>query len=183
MKVNSSLSLSEIINESGTNPFNCYQCNKCTAGCPVAFEMDITPAQIIHALRLGQLNIVFNSKTIWLCSSCETCSTRCPQDVDIAAVMDACRITASRKKILSKVPEIKSFFDSTLGNIRFFGRLYELGLLAALKIKTGELTKDIDIGWKMFFKGKLKFIPERPKTANEVKKIFKKIREIEGDNG
>ncbi|MBU2572747.1 MAG: 4Fe-4S dicluster domain-containing protein, partial [Elusimicrobia bacterium] len=84
--------LDDIAKESGQNVNLCFQCKKCTAGCPVADEMDITPTQVIHAIRLGQNDLVLNSKTIWLCASCETCTTRCPQEVDIARVMDACRI-------------------------------------------------------------------------------------------
>ncbi|MBI4946909.1 MAG: 4Fe-4S dicluster domain-containing protein [Bacteroidetes bacterium] len=56
--------------------------------------MDYSPSQIIHAVRLGMIELVLNSNTIWLCASCETCTARCPQDVDIAKVMDAARIIA-----------------------------------------------------------------------------------------
>jgi heterodisulfide reductase subunit C len=177
--IHSSVSASEIISESETNLFSCYQCNKCTAGCPVAYEMDYTPAQIIQAIRLEQLDMVLSSKTIWLCSSCETCSTRCPQGVDIAAIMDACRIMATRKGIKARVPAISSCFELMLNNMRFFGRIYEVGLIFALKLKTGEYTKDIDLGRKMFLKGKLKLLPEKPTTYRKVRKIFDKIREIE----
>jgi len=176
------ISREEIISESGSNLFSCFQCGKCGAGCPIAYEMDYAPSQIIHAIRLGQLELVFSSKTIWLCSSCETCSTRCPQGVDIAAIMDAARILASKRKIKAQVPEIKSFFDSALSNIRFFGRLYELGMIIALKLKTGGMTKDIDVGRKLFLKRKLKILPEKPKTSRQVRKIFDRVHRIERDS-
>lgn len=57
----------------------CYQCKKCTSGCPLVFQMDYSPSQIIYAARLGMKELVLNSNTIWLCASCETCTTRCPQ--------------------------------------------------------------------------------------------------------
>ena len=72
----------------------CYQCKKCTSGCPLVFQMDVSPSQIIYAGRLGMKELVLNSNTIWLCASCETCTTRCPQDVDIAKVMDVSQILA-----------------------------------------------------------------------------------------
>ena len=169
----------ELISESGTNPCNCFQCNKCSAGCPVAYEMDLTPSQIIQAIKLGHLGLVFSSRTIWLCASCETCSTRCPQGVDIAGIMDACRILAKRKKIRAQEPAIHSFFESMLSNMRIFGRLYEIGLILALKLKTGELRKDMDIGLKMFFKGKLKILPERVANTKKMRKIFDRVGEIE----
>jgi len=83
----------------GENVNLCYQCKKCTAGCPVVHDMDYTPTQIIHAVRLGMKDLVLKSKTIWLCASCETCTTRCPQDIDIAGIMDAARIIAKREKV------------------------------------------------------------------------------------
>ena len=65
----------------GQNINLCYQCRKCSAGCPIVYEMDYTPTQIIQAIRLGMKDLVLKSKTIWLCTSCETCTTRCPQDI------------------------------------------------------------------------------------------------------
>ncbi len=81
-------------NESGQNVNLYYQCRKCAVGCPVSYAMDHTPAQLIHGMRLGMDDLVLKSKTMWLCVSCETCTTRCPQDVDVAMVMDAVKIIA-----------------------------------------------------------------------------------------
>ena len=72
-------------------PFNaaeCFQCRKCTNGCPASFAMDLFPDQIIRLAILGQTAEVLQSRTIWVCASCETCSTRCPNGVRIAELMD-----------------------------------------------------------------------------------------------
>jgi heterodisulfide reductase subunit C len=66
----------DIINVSGEKINNCYQCKKCTAGCPITFAMDILPHQIIKYIQLGLEEKVLTSKTIWLCAACETCGTR-----------------------------------------------------------------------------------------------------------
>jgi len=137
----------------------CFQCRKCAAGCPVAFAMDLTPTQIIHAARLGLEDMVLNSKTIWLCASCHTCTTRCPQDVDIARVMDAARILAIRRGVKPSVKSVRRFFYTAVKNIEQFGRLYELGLILAMKLKSGEYTKDMKLGLEMYKKGKLKILP------------------------
>ncbi|GAI09389.1 unnamed protein product [marine sediment metagenome] len=73
------------------NIYACYQCGKCSAGCPSISEMDISPCEIIRLVQLGQEKEVLNSKTIWICSSCFTCVTRCPKGVDLAKVMEALR--------------------------------------------------------------------------------------------
>jgi len=137
----------------------CFQCRKCAVGCPIAFAMDLTPTQIIHAASLGLEDTVLNSKTIWLCASCHTCTTRCPQDVDIARVMDAARIVAIRRGVQPSVKSVKRFFYTAVKNIERFGRLYELGLIMALKLKSGEFTKDMKLGMNMYKKGKIKLAP------------------------
>ena len=164
--------------ESGQTIGVCYQCKKCTAGCPVAYTMDITPTQIIHAIRLGLKDLVLNSKTIWICASCETCTTRCPQDLDIAKVMDAARIIAQRERIKPKVKDVPAFFSTAIKNIRFFGRMYELGLIMMLKLKTKQFFKDMDLGMKMFKKGKMKIFPNIS-SIGKAKKIFSKVKKME----
>ena len=171
--------------ESGVDVNLCYQCGKCAAGCPVAYEMDLTPTQIIHAVRLGQKDLVFNSRTMWLCAACETCTTRCPQEVDIARIMDTVKIIAQREKVKTKVPEIRAFYNVTLQNIRWFGRMYEMGVimmlkLMILKIKPQDLFKDLLLAPQMFKKGKLKLMPTRTNTK-AMKEIFSRVKKMEAE--
>jgi heterodisulfide reductase subunit C len=137
----------------------CYQCRKCSAGCPMSYAMDYTPAQLIHAIRLGLKDLVINSKTMWMCSSCQTCTTRCPQEVDIAKIMDTVKIIAVSEGIKPPVSSVHIFNKAALRNIKWFGRMYELGLIGDLKLRTFEFFKDMGLGVKMFLKGKLKIIP------------------------
>ena len=72
----------QVREETGQSVFNCYQCGKCTAGCPLASEMDYSPHQILRMLQLdlpGMEEEVLGALSIWLCLTCETCATRCPQ--------------------------------------------------------------------------------------------------------
>ena len=164
--------------ESGQNVNACFQCRKCAVGCPVAFAMDLTPTQIIHAARLGLENIVLKSKTIWLCASCQTCTTRCPQDVDIARVMDSARIMAVRRGVKPPIKAARSFFITAVNNIRWFGRIYELGLFIVLKMKSGELTKDMRLGRQMFMKGKIKLLPSL-RGMRDARRIYRAVRKKE----
>ena len=82
---------------SGQNLMDCYQCGKCSAGCPVVEAMDILPNQIIRLAQLGLEDELLNSKTIWLCASCITCTSRCPKGVDVARIMEALRAIILRK--------------------------------------------------------------------------------------
>ncbi len=168
----------EVFEESGQDVNLCYQCRKCAAGCPVSFAMDYKPSQIIHAIRLGMEDVVFNSKTMWLCASCETCTTRCPQEVDVAKVMDAVKIVALRRGIKPTVPQVASFYRAALANIKKCGRMYELGMIIGLKLRTFEFFKDAQLGMKMFKKGKLKMIPSLT-GAVRTWKIFSRVKSIE----
>ena len=170
-----------VFNESGQNVNLCYQCRKCAAGCPVSYAMDYKPAQLIHAIRLGMDDLVFKSKTVWLCASCETCTTRCPQEVDVAKVMDAVKIIARRRKIKPTIPQVASFYRAALSNIKKCGRMYEMGMIVGLKMRTFELFKDAGLGMKMFRKGKLKMIPSLT-GALRTWKIFRRVKSIENRN-
>ena len=77
---------------------DCYQCGKCSAGCPMAEKMDVLPNQLLRLVQLGKIDKAAASEAIWLCVSCLTCSTRCPKSVDCAGVMDALRQIALEKE-------------------------------------------------------------------------------------
>jgi len=163
--------------ECGENVYLCYQCKKCTAGCPVAEHFDLTPNQLLRAAQFGQKDLILNSKTIWLCAICETCATRCPQGINITAIMDVFRIMAQREGIKPKVLAVPDFYKATLRGIGLFGRMYELGLMGELYIRQflrGDLDfrqlfrEDMGMALKMFRAGKLSPIPSRgkpPKTG------------------
>lgn len=69
----------EVEKASGQKMAECYQCGKCSAGCPMVGYMDLPPSQVMRLIQLGRRDTVLGSRTIWLCASCETCTTRCPQ--------------------------------------------------------------------------------------------------------
>ena len=91
--------LEEVIDVSKVDIRACYQCRKCSAGCPVVSAMDILPNQIIRQIQYGRREKVLTSGSIWICASCHTCSVRCPNDIDFAQVMDSLRHIALRSGI------------------------------------------------------------------------------------
>jgi heterodisulfide reductase subunit C len=88
--------LIEVEELSGQNLYGCYQCGTCSAGCPFAEEMDLSPDTVIRYLILGK-DEVLESKTIWLCASCFTCAERCPRDLSLTKIMEALRVVLLRK--------------------------------------------------------------------------------------
>ncbi len=84
---------------SGQNLAACYQCGKCSAGCPSADRMDNIPSQFIKLLQLGMEEEVKRSNTAWICLTCFVCTVRCPKGIDIARIMEAARLVESRKNV------------------------------------------------------------------------------------
>lgn len=157
--------------ELGENVYLCYQCVKCTSGCPVAEFFDWQPNQIMRALQLGQEDIALESQTPWLCASCQTCSTRCPQGLDIAAIMDFLTREALASGHKPQVPEAKIMNEAFLREVRLWGRSYELGLMAEIKLRTGNLFKDLDLGAKMISKNKFPFLPHPARRPGKAKPL------------
>ncbi len=174
--MNSSPIFQDFALKSGINVQDCYQCQKCSAGCPVAFAMDYKPNQIMQMVSLGMKDRVLSSKTIWVCASCYTCSTRCPNDIDIAKVMDWLRQTALREGVAPAEKEVPVFHAALLDTIRARGRVYELGMMARYKMKTGRYWDDFKLGWKMFTKGKLKLWPSGISRKKEIAVLFGKSK-------
>lgn len=144
----------------GENVFLCYQCLRCTSGCPVAEYFDLTPNQVLRALQLGLDEQVLDAKTPWLCAACQTCTTRCPQELDVAGIMDALASIALEDGREPGVPEAALFNKVFLRNVDLFGRLYELGLVTEMNLRTGHPFRDVGTGLQMIRKGKMKLLPE-----------------------
>ena len=105
----------------GQNINRCFACGTCTAGCPVR-EIDdkYNPRKIIRMVLLGMREKVLKSDFIWLCSTCYTCYDRCPQGVQLTAIMTALKNIAAREGY------IHPSFKQQAKLLKNFGRLYEV---------------------------------------------------------
>jgi len=175
--------LTEIL--AATHWTDCYQCGKCTAGCPVAAAVDMTPNQVVRALQLGNFEKALASGAIWACVSCQTCSTRCPQTVDCAGIMDALREVSLQRGLAS--PEQKTvvaFQQAFLNNLRRNGRLDEIELIAEFKLRALPserslrfLFKDAGLAPQLQTRGKLHLRGEKVKDRALVRRIFARCGE------
>ena len=154
----------------------CFHCRKCTAGCPTASAMDVKPNALVKLVQRGERAKALGSSAIWLCASCETCTTRCPCEIDVAKVMDTLGIIARREGKVSE-KNIQLFYDSFLDSMKQHGRLFEMGTLLAYNIKSGRMFTDADLGPKVMAKGKIHFLPKNIKGRDKVEKIFARFRE------
>jgi heterodisulfide reductase subunit C2 len=169
----------EVEQRSGTPVSACFQCHKCSTGCPVGPEMDFLPSQVMRLVHLGLEKEALGSQAIWLCASCEACTTRCPQAIDIAAVMDALRMMAIDRQTELADAHGKQFNRSFLSSVRHHGRVFEMGMMAFYKLRTGDLFSDVDKVPQMLAKGKLSLLPKRSGSAGEVREVFRRAEKEE----
>jgi heterodisulfide reductase subunit C len=168
--------LATVQSHGGEKVSRCYQCRKCTNGCPLAFAMDVMPNQVMRMVELGLRDELLACKTIWVCASCQTCTTRCPNDIDVAHVMDTLRQLSQEAGVPPAEPNVVKFHQAVLDSIRRHGRLFELGMVAGYKLATREWVADAKLGWEMFKRGKLKFWPGSVRAKGEIRAMFDKQR-------
>jgi len=150
----------------------CFQCGRCSAGCPVSEYFDLQVMEVVRLASYGMEDILLASRTIWLCAACETCATRCPNEIEIAGLMDVLRSLALKKGVLPAERCVPLLHKSFLDSVKHWGRAYEIGMIAGYKLRSGDLLGDMKLGLEMFTKGKLKLLPQGIKSKEEVRQIF-----------
>ena len=167
---------------SGEDIHRCFYCQKCTIGCPTAYVMEHKPAQLLRLIQLGQEEKVLGSSAIWMCVSCETCGTRCPNQIRLAPVMDVLRQMAMEGNYAPQ-PSVYALHQSFLDSIKLWGRVHELSLIMEHKVRCllakpplffQGLISDLMMGGDLILKGKIAFLPERIKRLGEIKKLYEK---------
>lgn len=164
----------------GTSVEACYQCGKCTAGCPVAHFMDLMPNQIVRLVQLGKLDKAMGNEGIWHCVSCQTCTTRCPQSVDCAGIMDVLRqMSFEQDKAAPALRRVLLFQKVFLDNVRRNGRVNELELTGFFKttaflkdFNIPLLMKDALLAPQLFQRGKLHLLGGKVRDRAVVRRIF-----------
>jgi len=165
---------------SGQNISACAQCGKCSGGCPVLPDVELSPNRVLRMVQLGLEDELLRSESIWHCSACGTCNGRCPMGIDIVRILDALRTLAHRAGHPGGVSAVWTFYRAFLDCIRQFGRLSEIALMGGYNINSGHLlTNVIKAPW-FILKGKLSISPHTVKRVDRLQRVFKRIEEIEG---
>ena len=159
---------------------DCYQCGKCTAGCPRSAHMDKKPNHLIRMVQLGNVEGALKAGAIWQCVSCETCTARCPKNVDCAAVMDALRQVSYQRGMTSKEQAAVVLFQKAfLDSVRRNGRLNEIEMMVQYKLegfatirRLGFLLNGAMLAPRMKMRNKLHIIGEKVRDRGLVRRIF-----------
>ena len=169
---------SRALEEASGQPISaCYQCRKCTAGCPTAYAMDLDPAQIVRMAQLGQREALLTSQAIWLCVGCETCGTRCPNQICVGRLNDALMAMAVEAGAPVGQRDVYQFHVAFLNSIRRFGRVHEVTMLVEYKLRAGNLLADLDLGLKLLLAGKLPALPRLIRGRQQIAQLFDRLRD------
>lgn len=171
------LTFGRLVQERCQEPIlQCYYCQKCSAGCPIAFAMDYKPAQVLRLVQLGQKDLVLGSTAIWMCVGCEACGTRCPNQIRLAPLFDTLRYMALEGGYKPE-PAVYWLHRSFLDSIRLWGRVHEMSMLAQYKVHNPlgkDFIADMKVALYLFVKGKILSLPERVHRLAEVRRLYKR---------
>lgn len=166
---------------SGERIKRCIQCGTCTGSCPVSYAMDISPRELIALFRAGEMETIMKSRTIWICASCYSCTTRCPSGIKITDIIYALKRTAMEKKYESNAPQVQTLANLFVANLMAYGRLHEGTLIRKYYMKTNiwKMFGLISLGKKMFSTKRIAPFPKKIKQHEALSRIIKKAQEIE----
>jgi heterodisulfide reductase subunit C len=145
--------------------------------------MDILPHHVIRLAILGQEEQVLGSETIWVCSACQTCTTRCPNGIDIAGVMDWLKEEAVKRGRTIPDAQVAAFHYFFLESIQAAGgRLSESRLLRRYTLykmrrqpNLTELKQNLNLGWKLWKRRRVRLTgPPALRGKGQIKEIYRK---------
>jgi Fe-S oxidoreductase len=127
-----------------TGVFNCLECGKCTASCPVARrDPDFSPRRTIEKALEDLVDEIETDRLLWSCLTCKMCEQRCPSGVRYCEFVRGARAEARRIRRVGRL----SHSGVALGLMRMQGidKLKQARLSAingSLKIKERASGKD-----------------------------------------
>jgi heterodisulfide reductase subunit C len=168
--------LKKVLTEGGTGAAisACMQCGTCSGGCTNIERMDMSPRTLILMVQRGEWEKVLQSNTLWMCSSCYICTSRCPRGVRPSDVIEAVKAIAIREGIEN---------DSTRFNQIFVELVEKRGILfePELMQRYGgfkAMLEQAELGVKLALKGKMSPFPEKIKNPKQFSEALEKAKSL-----
>lgn len=168
----------EVQAATGEPVYRCFGCMKCTGGCPVSMHMDLVPHRVVRLIQLGRLQAVLGSSTVWICASCRACEARCPNDINIAHIMDYLkgRILAAGGQVTER--RVYDFHRSFLDTVGLYGRAHEITMIGMYKLRSRTYFDDLAMGGRMLARGRLPIVPEIIRGRGQIRRMFRRAEQL-----
>ena len=159
----------------------CIQCGTCTASCPAASAMDLSPRLMWRMVQLGLEEEVLASKTMWLCSLCYQCQVRCPRGIPLTETITRLKEMALARGVAGSAVSA-GFYRAFTSVIRRYGRTREVEFMARFFLTSNPFGafNFAGMGLALFSRGKIHL--ELPSLVGEgrLDKLFERVAELEG---
>ncbi len=163
----------------------CMQCGACSGSCPIGTDMDHGPRKLFMMVRAGMKEEVFNSNTLWNCTSCYRCTVRCPRGIPVTYIVQGLAAKASQLGYASE-QDAARFARSFWWSVTRFGRtderlvttkyFFTFGFVQGIK----RSLENLKCGIGMVRRGRMHLGPSNKVSARkDLRAILIKAQEIE----
>jgi len=159
----------------------CMQCGTCTGSCVNSHAMDATPRELWRMVQMDLKDDIFNSRTFWLCSSCYTCTLRCPRGLPLTEAMAALKRIALKEGII-KDKRSPKFYRTFLDTVRRYGRVREMEMMTRyfMALKNPVVPFGFaPLGARLMIKGKVSIQMPAFSGKGKLDSIYRKVKEME----
>jgi heterodisulfide reductase subunit C len=143
-------------------------------------------------ILLGDREKALSNELVWKCTSCYTCGTRCPNDIQTARITETLKQMSKEEHIAPLAPKVASFHHAFLTSTKHLGRLNELEFMGLYEIKNTfrdlghfnfkglyeEGKSQTKLGLAMTKNKRMHFIIEKVKGLSEIKRLYKKAKKM-----
>jgi len=159
----------------------CIQCGTCSGSCPVNYAMDYSPREVVALFRAGAIELLLRSRTIWVCASCYSCTTRCPQDIKITDLLYALKRIAIERKIFPRQFPVYALSETFVDMVKRYGRNYETGLLRKYFLRTSPIgmLKRLGEGFALWRRGRLTMRVHKIKGIDGLRRMIARAEQFD----
>jgi heterodisulfide reductase subunit C len=160
---------------------SCIQCGTCTASCPAAAAMDLSPRRMWRMVQLGLTDEVLRSKTMWLCSLCYQCQVRCPRGIPLTDTITRLKQMALERGT-ARWRESTAFYHAFANVMRRYGHMRELEFMVRYFLATNPLAAlgYVRLGLTLLLRGKARIELPRLVGRGRLDRLFARVAELEG---
>jgi len=173
--------IKEVQERSGQNIKTCYQCLKCSVGCPVFPYMEFKTNSVIQLIQYGEREKVLRSSSIWLCVSCMTCGVRCPNEIDMSAVMDTLREMSIEDNYAYEADRrVVILHEEFVRSVKMWGRLHEVTFFIPYMVRSLDLFSNMGTALALMPRGKFPMMPKQIEGIEEIRQLFDRAYKTKG---